>query len=550
MIAHGFWRHAAVIACAALVLCLTALWNGQPFLYPDTPTYLRGAETVVARIVGPKVFKPWLSTAPSASAVAAPAAGGGDPGPAAAAASPPNKSLTSIEDKIVLAGRSVFYGFLVYLGHLAGGMWLTIAAQGLAMAYVLHLLMARLWGLPAGQVLAVVTGLSLLTPLGVYTGLLMPDVFASLTILIVGLLAVYGPRLTAASWWILCALLLYGLTAHASHVALAATLVLVLVALRALSPAWRGVGLRRVLSVMLACIALAVAAEWAFGLAVKKAVGQPPLRLPHVMARLIDMGPGTDYLRRQCPEARFAACAWLANYPTRWDDFLFSTDPSKGAFALADADTKRRLAGEQLRFAAAVLRHDPVGVVGGVGADVVRQLFTFRVDIFGYRDQDLVKYLGRVPDAVYQQMERSRGARNTRYNEALSLASYAGVLAALAVGAWLWRRRRTGATPPAHAVMPVQDFQRFAALVIAGVIANAVVCATLASTLDRFQARVVWLLPFVAVAALLLAARRRAALAAATPGLAAPLGPVAQSASCADLAAGRAGEAKRLAPRA
>ena len=37
---------------------------------------------------------------------------------------------------------------------------------------------------PPRQVLGVVLGLSVLTPLGVYTGLLMPDVFASLAIAI------------------------------------------------------------------------------------------------------------------------------------------------------------------------------------------------------------------------------------------------------------------------------------------------------------------------------------------------------------------------------
>ena len=40
-------------------------------------------------------------------------------------------------------------------------------------------------------------------------------------------------------------------------------------------------------------------------------------------------------------------------------------------------------------------------------------------------------------------------------------------------------------------------FDNFCWVVISGVVFNAVICATLASSMDRFQARVVWLIPLV-----------------------------------------------------
>jgi hypothetical protein len=39
---------------------------------------------------------------------------------------------------------------------------------------------------------------------------------------------------------------------------------------------------------------------------------------------------------------------------------------------------------------------------------------------------------------------------------------------------------------------------RLAALVIIGVIGNAIVCATISGPHDRYQARVIWLLPMIA----------------------------------------------------
>ncbi|MBC7443910.1 MAG: hypothetical protein H7273_00350 [Polaromonas sp.] len=491
-------RQAGALLAAALLLCLAALWNGQAFFYPDTPTYLRGAEMGASRVLGPATFKPWLPAPQADSAQGAATQG--------AAESPKRmKALTSIEDKVVLAGRSVYYGALVYAGFLAGKMWLTVAVQALAVAYVLQLLMGRLWGLGSRQVIGIAAALSLLTPLGVYTGFLMPDVFAPLVILCFGALAVYWPQLGRSQRWMLSLILLFGLLAHASHVALAALLLLLALAARWLGRRWRGLSVAA-LVVTAGCVAGAVAAEWAFGKAVTMAVGAPPMRLPHPMARLIDLGPGTAYLKQSCPGSGFAACAYLPNYPTAWDDFLFSTDPEKGAFALADGPAKRRLSDEQLRFVGAVIRFDPAGVVRGIGADVLRQLVNFRVDISAYGSRGLAMFEGRVPDSIFADMQASRAAsQQASLNTWLTVSTYALALASLVVLIGEWLRSGGSAAPPADPAR--QRFANFVWLVVAGVVANAVICATLASSMDRFQARVVWLLPFMALATL---ARARA----------------------------------------
>ena len=402
-----------------------------------------------------------------------------------------------MEDKVVLAGRSVYYGALVYAGYLTGKMWLVVALQALAVAYVLQLLMQRLWKLRTRAVIGTVAALSLLTPLGVYTGFLMPDVFAPLVILCMGTLAFYWRELPYGHRWALSLLLLFGLSAHASHGVLAASLLGLALLVRWLSSRWQGMS-KTALLVVAFCIGGAVAAEWAFNKAVTMAVGAPPLRMPHPMARLIDLGPGTAYLKQHCPDADFAACAYLQNYPTRWDAFLFSTDPEKGAFALADAATKRRLSDEQLRFAMAVLRFDPVGVATGIGKDVLKQWVEFRVDITRYDHRGLALFEGRVPDAVFTDMQNSRAANESPLNAWLTMTTYALVLLSVLLLAW-WhasRGKKTDAAPQQRL------FTDFAWLVVAGVVANGAICATLASSLDRFQSRVIWLLPFLALAAL------------------------------------------------
>jgi len=504
--------HPGLTAVLALVLCVLALLNGQPFFYPDTPTYLRGAEMGAAKLAGPGTLKPWLP-APGASAGAAPGATAPAAEPAPPAAPAPTarklKPLTSVADKVVLAGRSVYYGALLYAGYLVdSNMWLAVAVQALCVAYVLQLLMVQLWGLRSGQALAIAAALSLLTPLGIYTGFLMPDVFAPLVILVAGTLAVYWRQLARGQRWLLAAILLFGLCAHSSHVALAALLLVLGLLARLFFVRWRALS-GAALVVLAVCIVAAGAAEWAFGKAVTAAVGVPPLRLPHPMARLIDLGPGTAYLQQHCPGAGYAVCAYVQNFPTAWDDFLFSTDPAKGAFALADAEGKRRLSGEQLRFVADVVRFDPLGVTQGVALDVLRQLGLFRGDIGGYSPSILAMYEGRVPDRIFADMQHSRAGQPWPLNSWLTATTYAAVLASLGMALWLRRRSGRGAIGglPGPAQRRLADF---AAVVVAGVVANAAVCAALASSMDRFQARVIWLLPFLALS--LFAVARRATL--------------------------------------
>ena len=466
----------ALLATAAL-LCLAAILNRQPFLYPDTPVYVRRAETGLGKLMGADRIKPWTA-GPSAAA-----------GPAASSAGAPAENDRNVN----LAGRSVYYGALLYGAHAAGTLWLAVAAQALCVAGMLHLLIVRLWGFGGRHLLAAGAGLALLTPLAAFTGLLMPDVFAGVTVLCSGVLASYWNRLRRWECMGVAALLLFAIAAHPSHLALAAGMLIFLLACKLLRRGPRAPWPALVL--LAGCVLGGVAAEWVFNKAMAAAVGAPPVRLPHSMAHLIGMGPGTDYLRQNCPRAGYVACDYVANFPTHWDDFLFSDEPSKGAFWLADAQAKRRMSQEQVAFVLDVVRFDPVGVARGLGAEVLEQLASFRVDVGRFGPDEPAKYYaGRVPDDVLADLRRSRAVRGGDFDGWLSGATYAAVAGSLVLLAW---RRRGSALPRPP------GFNELAVVIGAGVLANAVICAVFAAPLDRFQSRVIWLVPLLAAAVLL-----------------------------------------------
>lgn len=566
---------------SAALLLLPAAWNGLPLMYPDTPTYLRGAETGLMRLLGPGKMDAWVE--PAAQAITAPGQAGSPP-PRAAGLSDP-------EAGVVLAGRSVYYGALLEVAQLAGSLWWAAAAQALCLAWLLRLLLVGGWGLSAPAFLATTGILALASPAGLFTGLLMPDIFAGMAILATAMLLAPGWTLRAGQKAALVLLLLFALSAHASHLATVAVMLGAGLAWRAWGtwqaresarrpsagsarpgetahragradpPARAG---RRAplpsatgLLLVAACVAGALLAEAAFSQAVTRTVGAPPLRLPHLSARLVDQGPGTGYLRQACPRLapadRWAACDFLDRYPLAWTDFLFEPDPARGVFAPADAATKRRLSQEQAALAWQVLRHDPAGVLGGMAADAIRQLGMFRIDVWGLGARELALYEGRVPPALMAAMQASRGAREPFWQDRFSAIAQAGVVTSLAalftLGGLAWRGRRRGQVagptagleaesagsagsagaaagraeprrvPPAPGSRDRNGALALAAWVFAGLVLNAAVCAAAAAPLDRFQARVVWLLPLLAAGLALWrpAPRREAAPGANTP---------------------------------
>ena len=80
----------------------------------------------------------------------------------------------------------------------------------------------------------------------------------------------------------------------------------------------------------------------------------------------------------------------------------------------------------------------------------------------------------------------------------LSAATYTTTLLALAYLVWQWHARRRSAGAAGDDGRSAD--WTFTGIVLMGVLANAIICGALASPYDRFQARVIWLVPLVALA--------------------------------------------------
>lgn len=480
------------ILVGMLLLCWPALVNGSAFFFPDTSAYLRGADAVSFELTGWRSdWSDKLHLYDESIQRAAPEDAGEGQGGSNAVAADPRASHP------VLLGRSIYYGmailpFVALLGSLGGALLQAVIAM-----FVIRIVLIAMGTdrsrMPAYLLMAAAL-LAGLTSLPFFVSLLMPDVFAGFAIALAVSAAIGWQHLTTSERIVLLIILCLSAMTHSSHV-------LVLFILFGIALIVR-MGVRTISSTGLAIILLAVtcgiAGERLFIAAVTERLGEPPIRPPFLTARLIDEGPGLHLLNDRCPEIGFEACRFLDRMPRDSDTFLWSLDRTEGVFSAETHTVQRRLAEQDFAFALATLRHDPLGVIRTSVKAGARQILLTDFNIFNApvkiaQNGNLAENL---PPAYADEVRASRYSSGSMPVAFLSLTNLLSVLAAtifLAVS--VLRQARAGETSNYKAAIA-------AGLFLVAVAANAGVTGALSKPHDRYNVRVVWVLPLAALALL------------------------------------------------
>lgn len=475
-----FWP---IVLVTTLALLWPAILNRQPFLFTDTSAYVRGFDAAIYKATG--VSTHWTSEKSLSHAGGGVARTAASPGPTlrANAAAPPPK-----EAPPVLAGRSIYYGALIYLSDLLKGFWpiaiLQATLLAMAMAMALRQLSdpARLSNRTKLVSLAVVV---LFTPAAYFAGMVMPDIFGGLAVLATASLLFLWTRLDGISraFWTL--LLAVALLFHSANTLMVAGMTV----LGLLAWATRIVRIdRRGLIAVVGAVVVGLLGEAAFSLAVKKTTGHAPIRPPFVTARLLEDGPGLDYLRRTCPGNGYAACRYLDRLPLSSDKFLWASGAG-GVFSTAPPAEQRKLAAEDGAFSKSVLLDRPVAVLGTTIVSVGRQLGQSEMNVFNYPPFRVEGYREKLPADTMAEVARTKAysmQMPVRYLEILTLPLAA--LSMAIIGWWAWRYRRR---------YPQQA--AFVAMVAAGFLVNAAIFGALSTPHGRYQNRLIWILPLLAV---------------------------------------------------
>lgn len=310
--AEQTWPVALAILTAALLLCWPAFYNGYPFAYGDSASY-----------------------------------------------------LDTLDPRKAFWARPVFYTLFLFPFHWRLWLWPAIYVQALIMAHLLYLVLRGLCpAIRPETYLGLVGIVAALSSLPWFISTIMPDVFTGAVVLGLYLLGFAADRLTRLERGYVVLLTAGAIACHLSHIPLAIGLLVVILVLQP----WLVQGARfRVL--VAAPVALAVVAHLAVNAYARHEVSLSPASPIFLLARLIGDGPALAYLEDTCPERHFKLCAYLDDIPPDSDTFLWDKD---SVFMRAGGPALRDEARE---IVAGSLETFPAWALGNMALNAVRQFF-------------------------------------------------------------------------------------------------------------------------------------------------------------------------------
>jgi hypothetical protein len=433
-------RSGAVVVGASL-MTWPAVYNRYPLLYPDSMSYL-GNGPLVARALFLHKFS-------------------ADHG-----------------------GRSLIYALGILPLHWNLNPWPIVALNALLTAYVIWLAVRSV--LPRHTVacyLALILLLSLFTDLGWFVAWIMPDVLGPALYLSIYLLVFAPESLSLSERLIVVVIAWWSVASHVTHLMLAAGMCVLLALPLLFRRQWTHKRLRAVgvvAMIVFAATAVHMALHWYL-------YGQPSLngkRPPFLMARVIADGPGKWYLQQHCGDLHLAVCSHVHELPDSVDDFLWGVH---GIWLSSSLEQQERLRGEEMAIVLSTLRAYPRKELIISADHFWEQLHTF-----GLSDYDpnpwILQMIDKVLPGARARYLQSRQAQETLHEEFFTTVQDETLMASLVVIAiWTvfvrpWSRRVIGLT----------------VVIMFVVIANAAVTGILAKVEDRYQARVIWLVPLLA----------------------------------------------------
>ena len=438
-------RAARAIVLGALVLMWPAFWNGYPILYSDTNAFM--VQGILHFFIWDKpfIYGPWMS-------------------------------LFHWQFSLwpVLCAQAIMVSSILWLTTQSVQVAQTAEFQTLTPTskFVSHPRFSE-----TRFVLSCIV-LSLLSAAPWVTSLLMPDIFAPITVLCIYILAVRSDLGLGTRLWVLI-VGAFAIASHLSHLVIAAAVLLV-------------VGLLHFNRLKIAIMPLLIALAMLVGTNLYgfQKLSVSPFGSVFFLARLAADGHIKPVLEQSCSRQQFYLCDWKEKLAADSDDFMWNgqgpvwTHPG-GPIGLAP---------EASVLVLGAVKDNPLGVMQSLVNNTWRELWMVGLGDTLHPDHLDTTVAERLkiyfPSAELQRYQQSRQVRDQLYqsgemfNLVGRLSLLAGLVACIFLAWRAWRERQ-------HAIILL------IAMVFVGLLANAFATGALSKPHYRYQTRIAWLLVFV-----------------------------------------------------
>lgn len=470
---QGLYRDGLLFLLLSLLLLWPLLPNGRPYYIPDSLSYLRGGALGIDTALS--MLREWWH------GVGAPSGG-----------SPPGDELSAVSvDAVGKSGgvRSLIYSVIAYLLRFPGQSMLGLVIGQAAVVAFVVLLTQRMIAPAAGmqERVAMIVCLALLTTASWSAATALPDIFAGIAILGAIPLTLYLDRLGFVSRVALVLTLALTMTTHISNLPVGAATLATGAAFRFWTSRPRAAQLMREALWFVSPPLLALATLFAVSYVSFGDVSAVPKRYPITLARSVADGPGLRYLQENCASKHYAICeVFGTDFPTEPGEFLWDKDSVRNR---ATPEQMERIRAEELQIVLEAAAAYPLAQLKGSTKNFLEQLSRFGLGSITFGRAVVVDRTGGI--AIAEAGENRPGLRFS-----LTLVIYAAFAASLVL-LFAMRCRMT-------------RFEGGAVLVVVmGLITNAAICGMLSGVADRYQARVSWTIPALAMIVLLRLWRER-----------------------------------------
>jgi hypothetical protein len=500
---HGngldYYNDFAIVTCIALgtaILLLPALIIGRPFIFWDTPTFYSWGHDILAAIRHPW---PPLSHFPSHRGLWA-----ADNMPGAW------DRITSPQFQLVMTSigaRSKFYAVPLYALGSTLTLWAPALIQSALVAWALWITVATL--LPRAHpaaYLALVGALTIGTTAPLYAAFLMPDIFAPLGLLAATLLLCFSDRLTPGQRIGCASLVAVATLVHTSNGAVLIVLLGTGIVTSRLS--FSRVPVKRGALLVGAALLTAAAIGLVSDAGMRAIFGEPIRTAPFLEGRVIADGPGREFLREACPRHPYAACRYKDAHVANPDDIIWPDVGAQDLPRINDPAERHRYLDEQKAIVLGALTHHPIEQLRASAKNAVKALLNFR--IAGTLGNSLIGLLLANSDRTFRVRQivpdlkpclaspRAAACDYTRALRVLQVVHSVVVAVSyliLALRLLHWFRAWVAGAMDQEA----RRLVAFTLILVGAVIMNAVLCGTLSGPFERYQARVIWLVPMLAM---------------------------------------------------